>query len=104
MRQQKSGSDVAKLHRSSPKELLGTVDLILQLIARCDRDDIAIPPDFLAHFGTVRNVLMKKCVGTDYTESEFCKFFGAMLKCAGEEYGAAPARMETLQAMNQLTQ
>jgi hypothetical protein len=78
--------------------------LVVAIMAKCDAGGVEIPEDFITHFGVVRSVLMRKCIGPDYTEGQFRKFFDVLLKCAGEEYGATPARMESLEAANQFVQ
>ena len=97
-------SDVSSLEATDVEGLAKIIFLVVAAMARCDITGAHVPEDFVAHFGIVRSILMRKCIGPDYTESEFCKFFEVMLTRAGEECGATPARMETLQAMNQLTQ
>jgi hypothetical protein len=84
--------------------LTGIVYLMVACMAKCDAERIAMPPDFVAHFGVVRHYLMKKCVGPDYSEKQFREFFGILLKTACDLHRATTARLDALRAMNQLTQ
>lgn len=97
-------SDVPGLEAMDALGLVDVVCFIIAVLARCDARGVEVPEDFITHLGVVRSVLMRKSVKGDYTEREFLRFFGMMLKYAGEEYGATPERMASLEAMNQLVQ
>lgn len=97
-------SNVAGLKAMDAQGLAKIVLLIIAILARCDARGVEVPEDFITHFGVVRSILMRKCVRCDYTERQFQRFFGVMLKCASEDYGATPERMASLEAMNQLVQ
>lgn len=97
-------SNVRSLEATDVRGLTKIIFMVVAIMAKCDAGGVEIPEDFIIHFGVVRSVLMRKCIGPDYTESQFCRFFGVLLKCAGEEYGATPARMESLETANQFVQ
>jgi len=96
--------DTSGLAEMNVEGLTRIVYLMVACMAKCDADRISVPPDFVTHFGVVRHHLMRKCVGPDYSEMQFRKFFGVLLKTACEEHGATGARMDALQVTNQLTQ
>lgn len=97
-------SNVRGLKAMDIEGLTKIIFLVVAVMAGCDAEKVEVPEDFAIHFGVVRSILMRKCIGPEYSESQFRKFFGVLLKCAGEECGATPARMEALQAANQLIQ
>jgi hypothetical protein len=97
-------SDVRGLEAMDVEGLTKIIFLVVAILAKCEADEIEVPEDFVTHFGVVRSILMRKCIGPDYTESQFCKFFAVLLNCAGEECGATPIVMESLEVANQLTQ
>ncbi len=101
MRKSKLASDLANLNIEG---LTGIVYLMVACMAKCDAERIAVPPDFVAHFGVVRHHLMKKCVGSDYSERQFREFFGILLETACGVHRATAARLDALRATNQLTQ
>jgi hypothetical protein len=106
---------VKKARREKPRDTSGLAEmnvegltrivyLMVACMATCDARGISVPPDFVAHFGAVRHHLMRKCIGPDYSEMEFREFFGVLLKTACEQHSATAARLDALQATNQLTQ
>lgn len=98
-------SDVVGLRRSSPEKLLGIVGLLLKYIALADQKNIEVPPEFLEHFGLVRNVLMRKCIGSDYTEAQFREFFNVAFLAAVRDYGMTEQRANSIRVeANQLLQ
>jgi hypothetical protein len=101
MKQHKETNGLADLNVEG---LTGIIYLMVACMANCDAKGIAVPPDFVLHFGSVRYHLMRKCVGPDYSEKEFRKFFGIFLKTACDQHQATPARLDALRATNQLTQ
>lgn len=103
-RHARDSSDHERLAKMSAQRLVDVIDMVVAVMARCDSDGIAMPSDFIAHFGVVRHCLMRKCVGPDYSERQFREFFKIVIQAACEQHRATPARIETLQAMNQLTQ
>ncbi len=102
--QASKSADVDGLAEMSTEGLTRIVFLMIECMAHCDAKGIAVPEDFVTHFGVVRSYLMRKCVGPDYTESEFRAFFGVVVDTACEQYGATPARLDSLQIKNQLIQ
>jgi len=96
--------DTSGLADMNVEGLTRIVYLMVACMAKCDARGVSVPPDFVTHFGAVRHHLMRKCVGPDYSEIQFQEFFGVLLKTACEQHNANAARMDALQATNQLTQ
>jgi hypothetical protein len=96
--------DTNGLAQMNVEGLTRIVYLMVATMAKCDAKGISVPPDFVTHFGVVRHHLMRKCVGPDYSEVDFCGFFGVLLKTACEQHSATAVRRDALQATNQLTQ
>lgn len=92
------------LARRSIEGLVDVIQLMVGIMARCDARQITMPPDFISHFSAVRHHLMRKCVGPDYSERQFCEFFRIVVQTACEKHGATADRIDTLQATNQLRQ
>ena len=97
-------SNVRGLEAKDVMELSRIIELMIACMAKADAQGVEVPEEFLTHFGVVRSVLMRKCIGPNYTELQFCEFFGVMLKAAGEVHKVRPARMAVLEASNQLVQ
>lgn len=98
------GSNHRRLAKMDAKRLIDVIDMIVAVMAKCDSEGIAMPPDFVAHFRVVRYYLMRKCVGPDYSERQFRDFFRIVIQAACEQHRATPARMEVLLATNHLIQ
>ena len=96
--------DRSGLAQMNVEGLTRIVYLMIAVMAKCDAEAISVPPDFVDHFGTVRCHLMRKCVGPRYPEMEFRRFFGVLLKTVCEQHSATSARLDALQATNQLAQ
>lgn len=101
--QQHAGS-IASLEARDARSLGNLLCTMIAFMVKCDLQRLEIPEKFVTQFGVIRSVLMRKCVKDDYTELQFREFFSGMLKFAGEEHGATPERIASLEAMNQLVQ
>ncbi len=94
---------ILDLETGSPQDLLRAAILSLSTVAMCDEQGTEIPADFLTHIHRLRNALRRKCVGPDYSDEEFRRFFLGVLGFVQRDFGLRDTRVALFRDENSNT-